>query len=441
MKSKKLPAAMLKIMALLLCPFLACAQSGEWLGVASQRLLGADGPVLRDRQGQGRIVQLRGVNLGGWLEWQNWMCPMDSSGTLQDVNPGHNGYDFEVRKLLVKRFGAAVAEDLINSYETAWISAADLDHIHALGLNVVRLPLAYDTLLHDDGRWRSNAFERVDWLVTNAWQRGIYTILDYHAFLPPGANQDGSAQGYWNDPAQKMETVQVWKRIAGHFRGNPAIAMYDLLNEPNNSAPPDRPPPPSSVVCDLYDQLYHAIRAVDPEHLIGMEGMWDWKTLRPPVENGYRQVVYSFHWYHLGARNTEHHNQLTEAELSATEQMRQLWKVPVLIGEFNFFGDQRAWRHGLNRYDQAGLNWTLWTLKNKAAGTSSWGVLTTIPGKAPSVPDLTTDSADAIREKWRAWKTAGEVFDFNPMLKPLLLNSKLASANGFQNPRAVMTAR
>jgi hypothetical protein len=390
---------------------------------SSSRLLGADGLSLRDDRGRGQVVQLRGVNLGGWLEWQDWMCPMDSSKTLRDANPGHNGYNFEVRNLLVKRFGKTVAEDLINTYETAWISLADLDHIQALGLNVVRLPLAYDTFLHDDGTWRTNAFERVDWLVTNAWQRGIYTILDYHAFLPPGAEQDGSTQGYWNHSQQKAETVQIWQRIAEHYRGNPAIAMFDLLNEPNNSAPADSSPPPSSVVCDLYDRLYQAIRAVDSDHLIAMEGMWDWQTLRDPAKAGYRNVVYSFHWYHQGVKNTQDHHRLTDEDLLAIGKMREDWKVPVLVGEFNFYGDEQAWIHGLNCYNQAGLSWTLWSLKNKAAGSTSWGVLTTIPGKTPLVPDLTRDSAEAIREKWQAWKTSSRFFDLNPMLKPLLAHS------------------
>lgn len=392
-------------------------------GLADEGFLGADGPVLRDRRGRGGRVQLRGVNLGGWLEWQAWMCPMDSSKTLRDGNPGHNGYNFEVRKLLVKRFGPAVAEELVGTYMNSWISLVDLDHIQSLGFNAVRLTLAWDTFLREDGAWRSNAFERVDWLVTNAWQRGLYTILDYHAFLPPGADQDGSAQGYWNNPDQQAETVRIWRRIAEHYRGHPAIAMYDLLNEPNNSAPKGRPEPRASVVCALYDELYHAIRDVDADHLIAMEGMWDWKTLRNPVAAGYRNVVYSFHWYHFGARTDEDHRRPTEADLRGIETMRQAWNVPVLIGEFNFFGHWRAWQDGLRRYDEAGLNWTLWTFKNKAGGVNSWGVLTTLPGKAPPVPDLTRDSAETIREKWQAWKTTGRTFAFNPELKTVLVNS------------------
>ena len=200
-------------------------------------LLCANGTSLRDHRGTGNAVQLRGVNLGGWLEWQDWMCPMDSSKTLPDANPGHNGYDFGLRGLLVKRFGPAIAQDLINTYEDAWITARDLDNIKALGMNAVRAPFAYDTLLDEKGAWRVDAFKRLDWLVQAAWERGIYTIIDYHAFLPSGAEQDGSATGYWSNAAQLNETPQIWTRLAEHYRGNPAVAMYDLLNEPNNSAP------------------------------------------------------------------------------------------------------------------------------------------------------------------------------------------------------------
>ena len=84
----------------------------------------------------------------------------------------------------------------------------------------------------------------------------------------------------------------------------------------------------------------------------------------------------------------------------------------------------------MNCYNQAGLSWTLWSLKNKAVGSTSWGVLTTIPGKTPPVPDLTRDSADAIREKWQAWKTSPQNFALNPLLKPLLIEGGLNPTNG-----------
>ncbi len=406
--------------AICLCAAVLIPFTGEAAGASQDptgAFLKADGTALRDRNG--RVVQLRGVNLGGWLEWQEWMCPIDSSRSLRDANPGHNGYDFEVRNLLVKRFGAAVAEELINTWRDAWIAERDLDNIHDLGLNVVRLPLSWDALLRDDGTWRPDAFERIDWLVANAWKRGLYTILDYHAFLPPAANQDGGANGYWTNADWKAETVRIWTRLASRYKGNPSIAMYDLLNEPNNSHLKDHPAPSAAVVCDLYDALYKAIRTADPEHPIAIQGIWDWRTLRDPGRNGHRNVVYSFHWYAWSSKTTADRNRATDNDLQSVRAMQQVWHVPAFIGEFNLFGDQDAWRYALEHYDQQKLSWTMWTWKNKASGSNSWGIYTTIPGKAPPVPNLLTDSADTIRRKWRGWATSPDTFVINPMFKPL----------------------
>jgi hypothetical protein len=408
-----------------LCALAAYALS--WHGLtAADPMLGADGPVLRDGHGHGQPVQLRGVNLGGWLKFEEWMCPSDASKTLRDDNPGHNGYDVEVRRLLTTRFGAASAAQLLDAYEDTWITAVDLDHIKELGLNAVRLPFAYSTLKNLDGSWRADAFARLDWLVAQAWSRGIYTILDFHAFLPPAASQDGSASGYFADAAQQAETEQIWSRIAEHYAGNPAIAFYDLLNEPNNSYLKPKAPahagqaPSAATVCALYDRLYHALRMVDREHAIAMEGLWDWRSLRNPAEAGYGNVVYSLHWYHWGNKKPGALNADSDHDLADALQLRTTWKVPCYVGEFNLFGDQDAWRHALAGYDAAGVSWTLWSYKAIASGDNSWGVYTTRPGKVPRIPNLATDSAEAIRSAWQGWATTSDSYALNPMLGPVL---------------------
>ncbi len=383
------------------------------------RFLCVNGTNLCDHQGGGAVVQLHGVNLGGWLEWQAWMCPMAASTQLRDVNPGHNGYDFEVRKVLEKRFGVATADKLIETYEDAWITGTDLDNIKALKMNAVRLTLAYDTLMKDDGSWRDDAFKKIDWLVSNAWDRRIYTIIDYHAFLPPGAN--GSATGYFADAAQQRQTVKIWTRLAEHFRGNPAVAMYDLLNEPNNSSPKGKSPPKSETVCALYDKIYTAIRSVDRKHVIAMEGMWDWTTLRDPRKAGYENVVCSLHFYHFGSDKTRaENNAATDRDMAGVKKMQEQWHIPANIGEFNLFGDPVAWTYALRAYQQAGVSWTEWAYKNRVEGDNSWGVFTVIPGKSPPIPDLAKDTAEMIRDRWQAWATDRGAFAINPMLGPVL---------------------
>jgi len=260
----------------------------------------------------------------------------------------------------------------------------------------------------------------MDWLVKSAWDHGLYTILDYHAFLPPGADQNGGAGGYWASEADQAETVRIWTRVAEHYKGNPAVAMCDLLNEPNNSYLENQPPPAASAVCDLYDRLYKAIRAVDPDRVIAMEGVWGWHTLRDPVKNGYQNIAYSFHWYNWSGRSTVERKRATGDDLQNAADMIRAWNVPVFIGEFNLFGDRESWKYALQQYDKHGLSWTLWTYKNKASGANSWGVYTTIPNKVPPVPNLATDSSEVIRLKWKDWTTSPEIFALNPMFKAVL---------------------
>lgn len=401
---------MIRHLVLIACLASASAETPD-------RFLKTAGTALRDAHGTGAPVVLRGANLGGWLEWQEWMCPIDTSKTLRDANPGHNGYDFEVRALLAKRFGSAEADDLVRTYEESWISGRDLDHLRALGFNAVRLPFGYSTLLHHDGTWRKDAFNRIDWCVREAWRRGIYTILDFHAFLPPKANQHGGRDGYWADESQLAETARIWTRVAERYRDNPAVACYDLLNEPNNSAPRGQPGPETRGILAMYDRLYQAIRAVDPDHAIAMEGVWDWRTLRDPREAGYQNVIYSFHWYHWDAKDTAGRKAGVDRDVAAAREMFKTWNIPAFIGEFNLFGDREAWQYGVKLYDEAGLNWTVWTCKHRSPGTQSWGLLNPVKGKVPRVPDLTKDSAETLRATWRSWMSTPEIYAANPLFQ------------------------
>ena len=93
----------------------------------------------------------------------------------------------------------------------------------------------------------------MDWLVTNAWQRGIYTILDFHGI--PGCQSTSQDTGqinqntYWTSTANQTQTSLIWSNVAAHFKGNPAVAGYDLLNEPYGA-------PTRSSLWVAYNSLY-----------------------------------------------------------------------------------------------------------------------------------------------------------------------------------------
>src|SRR5580693_8702725 len=80
----------------------------------------------------GQVVQLQGVNLGGWFIMEKWMCPLDS-GSLPDTYSAITNLDM--------RFGVATEQSLIHTYQTNWITTTDLNNLTNGGFNCVRMPL------------------------------------------------------------------------------------------------------------------------------------------------------------------------------------------------------------------------------------------------------------------------------------------------------------
>jgi aryl-phospho-beta-D-glucosidase BglC (GH1 family) len=377
--------------------------------------LAANGLGLRDGHGTGDPVLLQGTNLGGWLVTEGWMTPRDSSG-LPD--------DYSARQTLIDRFGAATADRLRSTYEDTWITAGDLDRIRDLGMNVVRLPFWYRTLQNEDGTWRDDAFDRMDWLVSAAWDRGLYTILDFHGV--PGGQSTEEHTGrkrataeFWTSAADQQQTADIWKAIASHYQGNPAVAMYDLINEPSGA-------PSTQAAWGIYDRLYQAIRAVDPDHAITMEGTfgsWSWGMLPNPATYGWTNVVYQMHEYQWGGTGDPAQVRAGIDRQVSDFVNHRSWNVPCLIGEFNEFGPGTdpvgVWQYAVKQFQDNGMNWAEWAYKAiHGGGSDSWGISNPTSPR-PGVPNLQTDSAEAIAAKWGAWSTDA-AFAINPMLQAAL---------------------
>jgi endoglucanase len=379
--------------------------------------LKANGVTIRNNSGQGDVVPLRGVNLGGWLLMEGWMTPMDSSGLADN---------YSVVQTLNTRFGVSTQESLIKTYQEAWITTNDLDNIKALGMNCVRLPFWWGNVQRLDGTWRADAFEKMDWLVTNAWARGIYTVIDFHGVPGGQSTSDSTAQAnqnqYWSSVAYQNQTSLIWSNVAAHFSGNPAIAGYDLINEPFGA-------PGQTNIWNAYNSLYQKIRSVDPDHMIFMEGTWtgtgtngqslnwQWDVLPPPSLLGWTNVAYSMHAY---AGSTTASGEQAETDKQVNDfNTHQSWNIPGFIGEFNSHGTQSAWQYSVLQYDQNNMSWDNWAYKAIAGGVgNAWGIYDPT-GTWPAIPDIQNDSATTISNKWSQWKTSS-AFGITPFLKQYL---------------------
>jgi endoglucanase len=346
----------------------------------------------------GNVVPLRGFNLGGWMTFEDWMTPMDS-GTLTD--------HYSVISTLDSRFGVTTEQSLIRAYQDSWITTADLDNIKNGGYNVVRVPVWYGDFYPignvSNSGWRADAFAKLDWLVSNAASRGLYVIIDMHGVVggqsPDPVTGRGNQNLYWNDGNNQGNTNWMWWQIASHFKGNTAVAGYDLMNEPTGA-------PSTTALWNAYNSIYASVRSGDPDHMIFLEGCygsWNWSMLPPPTQYGWTNVVYEMHEYQWSGTDaqvrTGADNQVADYNNHAS------WNVPGYIGEFNAFGYPTAtWTYVKSAFNNGGLNWTMWSYKaTHGLNPDSWGWYD--PTSWKTTPNLATDSSANIQTYWQQWST------------------------------------
>jgi Cellulase (glycosyl hydrolase family 5)/PA14 domain/Bacterial Ig domain/Bacterial Ig-like domain len=378
---------------------------GGLLGAATldPAFVKTNGWDLRTQAGNGPAVALRGVNIGGWLVQESWMCP-----STRNIPGGGVILEADIEQQLVSRFGVATKNSLIDTYQANWITAPDLDALQAMGINFVRLPFSFLTFMEAEDpsvalgavAWKtpSVAFARLDWFVAQAAQRGIYVLLDMHE-VQGKAIDPAVPVTFWNTPAYQDRAVAIWQQVAAHYAGNPWVIGYDLLNEPYG------------VPNDYYDRCLQAIRAMDPDHTIFVE-TWSWQNLPQLATYGWSNVVCSLHFYpasgaSLGQTITDY---LAGLRTIRDTQQASGKYVPIHIGEFYLNGgDAALWQQLIQGFNDLRVPWTKWTGKTHVM--SGWGLYERAfdPAGALDVtvntPDIYADSSAAIQTAWSAWTT------------------------------------
>ena len=337
--------------------------------ITQEDFLTVKGRKLVNRKGEN--VQLKGVNLGAWLVREDWLNPdhIPAEVLAEKKYDGEMVYD-----KLEERFGREKAQELLNIFYDNWITEWDLDNIKSLGFNCVRVPFWYRNFYYDDkgtkildekGEWD---FSRLDWVVEECGKRGLYVILDMHGAV--GSQSDAPHAGRAFQGAQLMEnsergeeyrrlTDELWTAIAERFNGNPAVAMYDLLNEPM-----------CDVSCGeltrrikneaIYTRLYNTVRAVDTDHVITMEAIWTGWALPKTFLKGWENVVYQVHFYN----NSDF---IFNFFLLLTIAIHP--NVPLMVGEF-YPHKKTTWENCFSTMNKLNYSWMLWTYK--ATGHGMW---------------------------------------------------------------------
>jgi endoglucanase len=313
---------------------------------ASDGFVHTDGTHLVD--GQGHILHLRGTNLGNWIVREGYMFHLEKGP--QSTR--------EIDELTNELLGPAESAKLWREYRDRYITRADIQFLARVGYNSIRIPIDYRffTPGNDEG------FMLLDRVVGWAKESGLYVIIDMHA--APGGQTGANIDNSWGYPwlfessECQQETIDIWKRIAGHYRDSPTVLGYDLLNEPI-------PHYPSLQIYNsrlepLYRRIVAGIREVDTHHVVILGGaQWDsnFNVFGPPFDSN---AVYTFHKYWMPPE---------QASIQPYLDFRDKYHVPIWLGESGENND--AWvsqfRQLLEKND---IDWCFWPYKKMDSGSS-----------------------------------------------------------------------
>jgi hypothetical protein len=201
--------------------------------------------------------------------------------------------------------------------------------------------------------------------------------------------------------------------LATHYRGNAAVAAYDLLNEPLVSMGASENASQVQQKFDFYDRLYDAVRAIDSDHMIVVAAFFTFNQALPPSNYGWTNVMYQTHHYNFGGyADWNAQNQLIEDGIRDLTQYQAQWNVPVYAGEFWFSSYNDLYGKWLSALNAHNISWSNWAYKNKNAPGSiddgggsngtNWGFYLNNPNP---IPDLNNDSSTTITSKWSQFGT------------------------------------
>lgn len=293
----------------------------------------------------------------------------------------------------------------------------DFAKIASYGFSVVRLGMSWSRLEPARGEYDEAYLDEVRAAVASAKAHGLYTVLDLHedawgnALAAPDEDCGGGTSpttGWDGAPAWatitdgarhcqfmardlspavatafssfytdrdgiQTELVRTWGRVAKAFADEPAVAGYDLLNEPGIGA---NPPVSSGLLLGrYYDAAITAIREAEAggfAHLVFFEPSVLWSGLAfdvtpPPGFTSDTQLVFAPHPYSesitmdqgLGVTIAS-----IERNLAVSAEAAKAYGAALWLGEWGWFGDPDVDGAKVQRFaaaqDRLGVGGAFW---------------------------------------------------------------------------------
>jgi endoglucanase len=331
----------------------------------------------------GNAIFLRGVCVGGWMNMEEFI----------NGNPGsEHGIRQAVSEVLNTELSSFFFDQMLDNF----FGEDDVAFIKSLGATVIRLPINYRHFESDDQpfSYTEAGFERLDQALSWCEKYNLYAIIDLHAvqgWQNTDWHSDNSTRHslFWTHKHFQDRFVSLWEALARRYRGKTVVAGYNVMNEPVTNTPFGRFPygyqPNWSIINHVYRRVVEAIRVIDPEHIIFLEGDYyssQFDGFDPPFAPN---LVYSSHNYNSAGFGPGAYPGIIKGEKWDIDQQRKVFfehsgtrycmkhNVPLWVGEFGaaYNGPKeeiadrlRALDDQLSVYAETNTHWTMWTYKD-----------------------------------------------------------------------------
>jgi hypothetical protein len=298
---------------------------------------------------------IRGTNLGNWLNPEGYMLNFRRVNSARFIN-----------EMFCELVGPDFTAEFWKAFKDNYITREDVRFIGQTGSNTIRLPFHYKLFTDEDYMGitvAQDGFARIDSLVGWCREAGLYIILDMHD-APGGQTGDNIDDSYgypWlfeSEASQKLY-CSIWKKIANHYKNEPVILGYDLLNEP--IAPYfENQEELNGKLNDIYRMGAAAIREVDKHHILLLGGaQWN-GNFAPLTDSKFDdKLMYTCHRYG---------GEPTPEAIQKFIAFRDSMNLPMYMGEIGHNANE--WMSAFCKtMEDNNIGWTFWPYK-KMNGSS-----------------------------------------------------------------------
>ena len=172
-----------------------------------------------------------------------------------------------------------------------FITEKDFGVIAGWGLDHVRIPVDYNVMETDEGKWKADGFRRISNALRWAEKNGLRVVLDLHKTAGFSFDAGEREEGFFASESCQQRFYRLWEEMARNFT-DPDRVAFELLNEVTDA---------SFITAwnRIAGECIRRIRKIAPESLILVGSYHNnapdaVKDLDAPAD---QRVVYNFHCY------------------------------------------------------------------------------------------------------------------------------------------------